>query len=643
MAQHDGPLPSGLPQGQGREVNTISITPVEPVKALPVVQVESAPLPDVGPDRMTEAFLDGLFAGQVAAGRIPGAAVVIIRNGEVVLKKGYGFADLAQKTSVDPDRTRFRVASISKLFTALAVMQEAESGRLDLDEDVNTYLKDFKVASMGPGRVSVRTLLDHTSGFDDKYLNLATPRHAKRVALADYLAGNVPRAVFEPGKVLNYSNYGYALAGHLAAQSAGADFDRLMAERFFGPLQMNASQFGIDREAAKAMATPYARSPSGLTPARFDQVTPAPAGDLTTTADDLSRFMMALADQGGGLVRPETFSRMLDAQITPGATGDGWGLGFALGETNGVKWFGHGGAWSGYAAELRIDGKTKSGFLILLNTDNAFDVVQPLVNAVSDRIWPAPPPRPRADQAKAALAAGDLEGTFIPVRRARDDFTKVGLSFTSMKLVRAAGGSLTGTFGGLAQRLTFVPDGPGVWVESTFRWRLSAYRGQGGARDGVLLGPFAFERAGFSEDLTAQGPLIAGAAAVFTLTLAMWGAGVLNRKLFGEPMAAIPFWPRAAGMYSAATGLSFLLGFAVAMGAMSQQDILQGQTSAAIPALLMPVLAVLAAPVAVYFAIRGFGPGLRARLAQAWFVLLTLSLMFVLWFAWTWNLHIFAR
>jgi CubicO group peptidase (beta-lactamase class C family) len=125
------------------------------------------------PEEM-EAFLDVFFEAKLAELHIPGAAIVVVQDGKVFLAKGYGFADLAHQTPVDPTKTAFRAGSVSKLFTWTAVMQVAERGLLDLDTDVNRYLTDFQVPDTYPQPVTLAHLLTHTGGFEDRW----GPRHA---------------------------------------------------------------------------------------------------------------------------------------------------------------------------------------------------------------------------------------------------------------------------------------------------------------------------------------------------------------------------------------------------------------------------------------------------------------------------------
>jgi CubicO group peptidase (beta-lactamase class C family) len=126
--------------------------------------------PPAGPAQLTradvQAWLDGFLPYALQVGDIPGAVVVVVKDGEVLFKKGYGYADLKRKKLVDPDRTLFRPGSVSKLFTWTAVMQLVEQGKLDLDQDVNTYL-DFKIPPAFGKPITLRNAMTHTPGFEE--------------------------------------------------------------------------------------------------------------------------------------------------------------------------------------------------------------------------------------------------------------------------------------------------------------------------------------------------------------------------------------------------------------------------------------------------------------------------------------------
>ena len=154
-----------------------------------------------------EAFVDGWMADAMARTHVPGADVSIVQNGNVVLKKGYGFADLAPRRSVDPDRTLFRIGSISKTFTWILLMQEVEAKRIRLDGSINLYLPE-KVRLPGKGReITVRSLMDHSSGFEDLALGQLFEEDSRRVRpLSLYLRQERPERIRPVGAISSYSD-----------------------------------------------------------------------------------------------------------------------------------------------------------------------------------------------------------------------------------------------------------------------------------------------------------------------------------------------------------------------------------------------------------------------------------------------------
>jgi CubicO group peptidase (beta-lactamase class C family) len=134
-----------------------------------------------------------------------GATVLVRKDGKELLKKGYGFSDIAKKKPVDPDSTIFRLASISKLFTWVSVMQLVGQGKLDLDADVNKYL-DFQIAPAFGKPVTLRNLMTHTAGFEEEIRDILLTDPKKATPLREFLIENQPRRMFPPGEVPAYSN-----------------------------------------------------------------------------------------------------------------------------------------------------------------------------------------------------------------------------------------------------------------------------------------------------------------------------------------------------------------------------------------------------------------------------------------------------
>ena len=260
-----------------------------------------------------EAWLDGYVPYALERGGVAGAVVVVVKDGKVLLQKGYGYADIATRKPVDPDTTLFRPGSVSKLFAWTAVMQLVEQGKLDLDRDVNTYL-DFAIPPYQGQPVTMRNLMTHTAGFEEtaKYLIGAEPWAAP--ALDRYLKENLPERIFPAGKIPSYSNYGATLAGYIVQRVSGQPFADYIDQHIFAPLGM---QHATVRQPLPANLKPLMSSgyedASGK-PKPFEIVGPAPAGSSSVSGADMARFMIAhLQDgqfNGVQILKPET-ARMM--------------------------------------------------------------------------------------------------------------------------------------------------------------------------------------------------------------------------------------------------------------------------------------------------------------------------------------------
>ena len=194
--------------------------------------------PLTGPD--LEAFFDGIIPLQLERSDAAGATVLVMKDGKDLLRKGYGFADIAKKKPVDPDSTIFRLASISKLFTWISVMQLAEQGKLDIDADVNKYL-DVQIAPAFGKPITLRNLMTHTGGFEEEIRDILFVDPKQATTLRDFLIENQPHRIFPPGEIPAYSNYGVGLAGYIVQRFSGEPFEKYVAEHIPQPLEMNQS------------------------------------------------------------------------------------------------------------------------------------------------------------------------------------------------------------------------------------------------------------------------------------------------------------------------------------------------------------------------------------------------------------------
>ncbi|AXC13245.1 Beta-lactamase [Acidisarcina polymorpha] len=189
-----------------------------------------------------QAFFDGIVPLQLERSDIAGASVLVMQDGKVLLRKGYGYADEKNRKAVDPETTIFRLASISKLFTWISVMQLQEQGKLDIDTDINRYL-DFKIKPAFGKPITLRNLMTHTGGFEEESRDIIITDPKQTIALRDFLIQNEPARLYAPGTIPAYSNYGVGLAGYIVQRISGEPFEEYVQDHIFIPLGMIHSTF----------------------------------------------------------------------------------------------------------------------------------------------------------------------------------------------------------------------------------------------------------------------------------------------------------------------------------------------------------------------------------------------------------------
>src|SRR6185436_3867005 len=259
-------------------------------------------------------WLDGYLPYALRTADIPGAVVTVVKDGQLLTARGFGYADVEKKTPVDPERTLFRPGSVTKLITWTAVMQQVEQGKLDLDKDVNTYL-DFKIPDYDGKPITLRQIMTHTAGFEEAIKGLIFSDPAHLLPLGDYLKRWTPQRVFAPGTTPAYSNWATSLAGYAVERVSGETFDDYCDKHIFAPLGMTNSTMRQPLPAAMTgqMASGY--KPGQDDPGKFEIVGPAPAGSLSSTGTDMAKFMIANLDGGKGLLSPEIAAMMHNSPL----------------------------------------------------------------------------------------------------------------------------------------------------------------------------------------------------------------------------------------------------------------------------------------------------------------------------------------
>ena len=300
------------------------------------------------PDAATVQYIDNLFAENYPADQ-PGAAVLVEKDGQVVLRKGYGMANLELGVPVRPDMV-FEVGSVTKQFTAAAILMLADRGQLKLDDDVTRYLPDFPTQGKA---ITIEHLLSHTSGIPS-YTALSEWASQRREDIpVDQLIAlfRGKPLEFEPGEKWSYNNSGYALLGAIIEKLSGKTYEDFIEQEIFKPAGMDHSRYGNPSEIVAGRAYGYDKNEETDTyvnASYLSMTQPYAAGALMSTVDDLARWNRALT--GGKLLRGPSFARMVTPVRLRSGMSTGYGYGLGVFDFYGHRLIEHGGDIDGFTA-----------------------------------------------------------------------------------------------------------------------------------------------------------------------------------------------------------------------------------------------------------------------------------------------------
>ncbi|MEJ2860858.1 serine hydrolase domain-containing protein [Actinomycetospora flava] len=490
-----------------------------------------------------DAWLDGVVPAGLDRAGIAGAAVTVVRDGQVLTSRGYGVAGAG--VPVDPTRTLFRVGSVAKVFTATAVLQLVEQGRIDLDADVRTYL-DFPLPLQFEPPVTMRHLLTHSAGFEERIRGLITLGETTE-DLRDHLATDPPEQVFPPGTTPAYSNYGYGLAGYVVARVSGMPYPDYLQRHVLDPVGMTSSS------AAQPLPPPLRDRLSSASPtvddpaAPFETVRPSPAGSLTASPDDMGRFM--LAELGPpSLLSPATQDLMRRPGLGAGtlgglAEGPRTGLGLFDESRNGRRILGHGGDTQFFHAHLQLYPAERTGIFVALNGSgrgamDSHELREAVLHGFTDRYFPGGTDPGGADTGgatgsadRAVLAQGTYESARAPFSTFLSAMNLVG----QVTVVAQPDGTLLFAPGPLsAQPAVYRELRPWVWQEVGGQ-RIVAGRVEDGRVTALgVEGAFTMLPAPPWRNGSLVVPVLVGAVVVLLAALVAWPAGAWVRRRYGR-------------------------------------------------------------------------------------------------------------
>jgi CubicO group peptidase (beta-lactamase class C family)/D-alanyl-D-alanine dipeptidase len=344
------------------------------------VQPNIPPRSDYAP---IAAALGSVIEREIQEKQLPAFSIALVDGDQVVWAQGFGYQDPEKKIPATA-HTVYRVGSVSKLFTDIAIMQMVEAGKIDLDTPVENYVPDFHPHNPFGSAITLRELMAHRSGllreppvgnyFDPTELSLA----------ATVRSMNDTELVYAPGTHLKYSNAAIAVVGYVLQELNHQPFAEYLKRAVLLPMGMSESSFAPEPNLVRNLANGYMWSYDGLkSPAPTFELGLAPAGCMYSTVTDLAHFLVVLFNYGRGpegqLIRPDTLEQMWTPQFAKKGDKRGFGLGFQVSELDGRRIVGHGGAIYGFATEVVGLPEKKLGVV----TVTTMDAANAVANAVA--------------------------------------------------------------------------------------------------------------------------------------------------------------------------------------------------------------------------------------------------------------------
>ena len=401
--------------------------------------VSVASAPDVlAAERLFTAWMES----QIAYRGLPGVAVGVVSDQQLIWSKGFGYADLKAKRPMT-QATRFRVASNSKLFTAIAIMQLREEGKLRLDDPVVQYLPWFKAKPAGDddGPITIEQLLSHSSGLQreagDHWVSFNFPTAAE----VEHLYPE-RQAAFAPATRWKYSNLGFTVAGRVVEKVSGESWANYVQHHIFDPLGMTASS--IDKNIPE-LTVPYGRRmPDGTREVLpfVDSRGLAAAAGVTSNVDDMAKFISAQFRRGprGGaqIVSSGSWREMLRVRSVDEDWKNGSGLGFDVKRVKDRTYVGHGGGYPGNTTQTLIQLDDKVGVIVLTNTNDSepSDIADQLMATVGKAVAAASKAKPET------VAWNPAWARFAGLYRGRNVDAQVVLLNEQLVIIRPNGPNL---------------------------------------------------------------------------------------------------------------------------------------------------------------------------------------------------------
>lgn len=600
------------------------------------------------------AFFEGFVPLQIEQANIAGAVIAIVKDGALIFAKGYGFADLAKKAQISPEKTLFRPGSISKLFIWTAVMQQVEQGKLDLDRDVNDYL-DFKIPSAFDKPITLRDIMTHRAGFEESIKDLLVSSLKDVHPLSQYLQSHMPSRVFPPGMVPAYSNYATTIAAYIVERVSGQNFNDYVEEHIFKPLDMYNSTFDQTLPDAfkTSMSNGYILGSDDPKPFEFLQA--APAGSLSASAVDMSHFMIMHLQNGRyrdvQVLKPETVIQMHARQ-------EGWPkavnamcLGFYEQSQNGYRIIGHEGNTVLFHSNLFLILDANTGLFISYNSagQSTLDPRNILFDKFMDRYFP----ETSLLQPQQPIAASNIQsviGTYEPSRRCETTFLRIVKLFEEIKVIANLKDntiSISGFNGLNRQPLHFREIAPMIFHEVDGKAKIAFVNDVSGRRTAHINYDTHYPSVIFQQVnniLDKQSFnyfILAFSLSVIVLTLLAWPIAVIIRKHYTKQLVLTQNEKRLRMVvYLVCLSIGgYVLGMLVFASMLSDFSMLSERSDLWLRILqVIALVAIFGSLAVIYNCIRCWRDKQKWFWSKIWNTFLALACVGFSWFIYYWNL-----
>ena len=585
------------------------------------------------------AFLDGVTHQAMTTGQTAGVTVAVVKDGHVLLSRGYGYADVAADRPVDPQTTLFRIASISKVFTWIAAMQLAEQGRIDLNADVNRYL-DFRIPATFARPITMKDLMANTAGFEDRSFGYGAATAADLIPLGRFLRTHLPARVRPPGVLPAYSNYSTGLGGYIVQRVSGEPYETYIERHILEPLGMTHTTVRqpLPANLRADMSQGYTFAQGAFEPQPFELFNNAPDGAISSTASDMARLMLAILQDGqlgvARILTPQSALAMQQVLYAPSLQVNGWLYGYRQMDRNGQRVYGHGGDSLYFHSEMALLPDRHVGIFVASNSEGAVSAVPvDVYNALMDRYYPtagAP-----VAIAGAKRDAARYAGFYQTTRRSYTTAEKATGIFGATGITALSDGSL------VAAGKRYVETAPGLYTQVGGDGRdtdLYFASVAGGAYPVAFLRGNAFERLRWYETPRVSMLLVVVCFALFLSAAVVAVRAALKRRSGGKD--ARPSRPAAAARWLQAALfvalVLFVSSLVIAAGSAGWAD---GQTSPSFLAVggLAIAMAVLVAG-AVASSVAAWVRGYWRLPGRIHYTVVTVAGVALVWFVIYWNL-----